>query len=70
MIGRKNTAVEDVDSSVYEIVSQHRLISKARTQQHNEFDEFKDALKEDTEERSELSKSAYETGRRLAPLAD
>jgi hypothetical protein len=35
-----------------------------------EFDEFKDALKEDTEERSELSKGAYETGRRLAHLPD
>lgn len=35
-----------------------------------EFDEFKDALEEETGERSELSKGAYETGRRLAHLPD
>lgn len=35
-----------------------------------EFDEFKRALKEETGERSELSKGAYETGRRLAHLPD
>lgn len=35
-----------------------------------EFNEFKDALEENAEERSELSKGAYETGRRLAHLPD
>lgn len=34
------------------------------------FSEFKDTLEQDTEERSELSKGAYETGRRLAHLPD
>lgn len=35
-----------------------------------EFDEFKRALEEEIGERSELSRGAYETGRRLAHLPD